>query len=109
MSGLGEMVLNQQSKEETFVSMKNRTARYDEMESRHDEMSVRYVEMTQELLETTNKYREEHEQNENIRRFFHGLFVETSKPHYGEQAKSIIAALLLRAQEAGVYAPPEKA
>jgi len=37
--------------------------------------------------------------------FFASLALELRKPHFGEHAKSLTTALLLRAQEAGLYTP----
>jgi len=38
--------------------------------------------------------------------FFEELAAETRKPHFGLQAREWVAALLTRAQEAGLYQPP---
>lgn len=39
--------------------------------------------------------------------FFEELANETRKPHFGDQAREWVRALLLRAQEADLYRPPE--
>lgn len=69
--------------------------------------SERFDAMTETVESLTEKYQKANEENQNIRTFFKELFMETRKPHYGDHAKSVINSLLTRAQEAGVYEPPE--
>ncbi len=38
-------------------------------------------------------------------KFFADLAAESRKPHFGDQTKSWVASLLVRAEEAGIYAP----
>ncbi len=107
MSGLAEMELSHKRKEEEYLAMKERTVNYDEMSRQHFEMTEDHHKMALTVDELTAKYNAEHTQNENIKRFFSDLYAETKKPHYGEHAKGVIAQLLLRAQEAGVFHQPE--
>jgi len=37
--------------------------------------------------------------------FFAAMASELRRPHFGEHAKAITSAMLIRAQEAGLYAP----
>jgi hypothetical protein len=37
--------------------------------------------------------------------FFEELAAETRKPHFGQQAREWVQALLVRAEEAGLYQP----
>lgn len=39
--------------------------------------------------------------------YFSNLAAEMRRPHFGEQFREIYRALLLRAQEAGLYSPEE--
>lgn len=40
--------------------------------------------------------------------FFEQLAAEMRKPHFGEHAKQFTAALLIRAEEAGIYTRPNE-
>lgn len=41
-------------------------------------------------------------------KFFADLHAETLKPHFGEHQKHFVRALLLRAQESGLYTPDKE-
>lgn len=45
---------------------------------------------------------------EAVQQFFEALQNEIRKPHFGGPAKEVVANLLLRAQEAGIYQPPKE-
>ncbi len=94
MTGFGAVELSHQHKSEQLEAMKHKTAHYDEMSETYEEMSAKYGAAV--------------EQNKNTQGFFAKLYAETLKPHYGEDAKSIIRMLLLRAQESGIYLPEAK-
>ncbi len=103
MSGFGAVELKKSETKEMHVVMSDM----------HNGLVAEIAELRAEVVSITKRYESEidgirlahAESIGQIKDFFIQLAAETRKPHYGEAAKSIIGALLLRAQEAGAYAP----